>query len=132
MAARRVSTTCFAGAFFFFAGVFFFAAVAFFAGFLVADALAGVSVDMARRPGVPRARTVQAPVVLGGAEDPLHVVLRLGERDVVDELVLVEARPLRLPADDAAFAGVVAGQRVVGAAELRRPAARSTACRAGC
>ena len=81
--------------------------------------------------GLRAALAVEPPVVLGGAEDPLHVVLRLGERNVVDELVFVEAGALRLPADDAALAGVVAGQRVVGAAELLDQLARNTACRAG-
>ncbi len=61
---------------------------------------------------------VQHPVVLRGAQDPLDVVLRLGERDVVDELVLIEPRPLGAPADDPVLAGVVAGKGVVGAAEL--------------
>ena len=39
---------------------------------------------------------VQVAVVLGRAEDALHVVLRLRERDVVDELVLRDARALAL------------------------------------
>src|SRR5262249_6548082 len=52
------------------------------------------------RPRTPLAFAVQVTVVLGGAEDPLHVVLRLGKRDVVDELVLVHAGTFRLPPDD--------------------------------
>ena len=62
--------------------------------------------------------SVEAPIVLGRAEDLLHVVLRLGKRDVVDELVARDARPLGHPAAHAAVAGVVAGERQVHAAEL--------------
>ena len=64
------------------------------------------------------ALAVEHPIVFRRSQDPLDVVLRLGERNVVDELVLVEARALRPPADDPALAGVVARQRVVGPAEL--------------
>src|SRR5438093_1131672 len=70
------------------------------------------------RPWLRAGLAVQPAVVLGGAENSLHVVLRLGERDVVDELVFLEARPLRLPSHDAALARVVAREGVVRAAEL--------------
>ena len=36
-------------------------------------------------------RSVQTTVVLRGPQDALHIVLRLGERDVVDEFVLRQA-----------------------------------------
>ena len=60
---------------------------------------------------------VEAAIVFGGPEDALHVVLRLGERDVVDEDVLRHARALALPGRDAVIAGVVGGQREMDAAE---------------
>ena len=65
-----------------------------------------------------RVRPVETAVVLGGAEDPLHVVLRLGKRDVVDELVALEAWLGGNPLRDAARAGVVGRQREVQSAEL--------------
>ena len=39
---------------------------------------------------------VEAAVVFDGPENPLHVVLRLLERDVVDEFVLLESRAFGL------------------------------------
>src|SRR5215212_175959 len=61
---------------------------------------------------------VEPPIVLGRSENTLHIILRLGKRNIVDELVLVEPRPLRFPADHTALARVVAGKRVVRPAEL--------------
>ena len=68
---------------------------------------------------------VEHPVVLRGAQNPLHVVLRFRERNVVDEFVLVEARALGPPSHDAVLAGVVAGKRVVRLRRTARPAPRS-------
>src|SRR4029450_4469355 len=68
--------------------------------------------------GPAAALAVEEPIVLGGAKNALDVVLRFGERDVVDEFVFLETGPLSLPSDDAAFAGIVASERVVDAAEL--------------
>ena len=39
------------------------------------------------RATLSQLQAIQSPVVLGRAENALHVVLRLGERNVVDELV---------------------------------------------
>ena len=119
---RGFPTDCFVGGRLLLAGVFFlrrrggaFFLAVDFCGRQPAPS-SGVSVEMVRGIGC-RPDTAE-PVVFRGAEDPLHVVLRLGKRDVVDELVLVEPGTLRLPPDDAAVARVVAGKRVVGAAEL--------------
>src|SRR5581483_3123705 len=54
--------------------------------------------------GRGRRSAVQAPVVLGLPHDALHVVLRLGERNVVDPLVGVDAGTLGDPARDAVLA----------------------------
>ena len=70
-------------------GVFFAASPA-----LLRRGFAGDSLEIA--PVVAAVR-IQASVVLGGPENPLHVVLGLGKRDVVDEFVLVESGTLRLP-----------------------------------
>src|SRR6476646_6970532 len=70
-------------------------------------------------PGVPiSAVAVQAPVVFRRADDALHVVLRLREWDVVDELVTAQARTIAEPADDAILARVVGGERRHDVAEL--------------
>jgi hypothetical protein len=61
---------------------------------------------------------VEAPVILSRAENPLHVVLRFLIGDVVDPLILRQARRVLIPATHAMFAGVVTGQRVVIPAEF--------------
>ena len=68
--------------------------------------------------GAARLGAVQPAIVFCGAENLLHVVLRLGERDVVDEFLTVDARSLGNPSRHAVLAGVVAGKRIVSAAEL--------------
>src|SRR5438093_92839 len=68
--------------------------------------------------GRRRSRSIKPAVILGGTENSLHVVLRLGERNVLDELVLIDARPLRDPAQDPALAGVVAREREMRRAKL--------------
>ena len=88
---------------------------------LPGDALRGAALGATRRAhrrrlGAPPA--IETAIVLGRAEDLLHVILRLRKRDVVDELVAVDARPLGNPAGDATRAGVVGRQRVVHSAEL--------------
>src|SRR5689334_17568077 len=54
---------------------------------------------------------VENAVILGSPDDPLHVVLRLGERNVVDELIAVESRALGQPPDNALWSCVVRGKR---------------------
>src|SRR6476659_2881367 len=58
-----------------------------------------------------KARLVERAIVFGGADDALDVVLRLGERNVVHELVAVDPGPLAQPVHDAHVAGVVGRQR---------------------
>src|SRR6187431_1699173 len=61
--------------------------------------------------GPPGCSAVQQAVVLRRSENPLHVVLRLGERDVIDELVLFEIGPLGAPAIHPVLACVVGRER---------------------
>src|SRR5690242_19249915 len=56
-------------------------------------------------------RTIEEAIVLGGADDALDVVLRLGKWNVVDKLVAADAGPLRAPARYAAFTCVVRRKR---------------------
>ena len=104
---------------FFFVGVVFLAGAFFFGGVFLALAGAFVGVSVEIVCGMRGAVGIETAIVLCRPENPLHVVLRLRERDVVDELVLVESGALCLPPDHAAVPRVVAGERVVGAAELR-------------
>src|SRR6185295_218227 len=63
------------------------------------------------RATLSQLQAIQGPVVLGGAENPLHVILRLRERNVVHELVAVDAAAFRDPLDDPSIARVVGRQR---------------------
>src|SRR5688572_16984663 len=71
----------------------------------------------ARWGGAGHSSSIKPPVVVCRSENALHVILSLGKRDVVDEFVLLESGPLGNPACNAVLAGVVAGERVVLAAE---------------
>src|SRR5262245_126630 len=62
---------------------------------------------------------VEAAIVFGSTQNPLHVALGLGIRDSVDELLTRKARAVfSQPPAHSPFAGIVTGQREVHRSEL--------------
>ncbi len=68
----------------------------------------------ARRTGAENSSPIKPAVIVGGPENPFHVVLRFRKRNVVDELVLVESGALGDPLRNPGLTGVIARQRIVG------------------